>query len=217
MSSCPRVAYFCMEYGLDPAFPIYAGGLGILAGDHMKSVGDLSVPLIGIGLLWDEGYTRQVIGAGGALEDQYPKTPRDAVRRVDAAIEVTVRGKKVPLPGLEGRAATSTSTLYLLEPEREEDRWITQRLYGGGAEDRLAQEIVLGVGGVRLLAALGDRARRLSLQRGPRGVRRASSCCASDTFGGTTLAERLGEAAPARRVHDPHAGARGQRGPRPRR
>jgi starch phosphorylase len=143
-----------MEYGLDSAFPIYAGGLGILAGDHMKSAGDLHLPITGIGLFWDEGYTRQVVGAGGGLEDQYPKTPRDALRRVDARIEVTVRGKQVPLRAWRVDRYLS-STLYLLEPEREEDRWITQRLYGGGAEDRLAQEIVLGVGGVRLLQAVG--------------------------------------------------------------
>ena len=97
MSTCPRVAYFCMEYGLDPQFPIYAGGLGILAGDHMKSVGDLHAPVIGIGLFWDEGYTRQLIGKSGSVEDHYPKTPRDALRRVEVKLDVTVRGKKVPL------------------------------------------------------------------------------------------------------------------------
>src|SRR3954469_18980514 len=97
MSSCPRVAYFCMEYGLDPSFPIYSGGLGILAGDHMKSVGDLHVPVTGIGLLSDEGYTRQVGGVGGAIAAQYPTPPRDAIRRVDARLDVTVRGKKIPL------------------------------------------------------------------------------------------------------------------------
>ncbi|HEY4244152.1 MAG TPA: alpha-glucan family phosphorylase [Kofleriaceae bacterium] len=154
MVRLPNVAYFCMEYGLDPSFPIYAGGLGILAGDHMKSAGDLRVPVTGIGLFWDEGYTRQVIAPGGTLEDQYPRTPRDALRRVDARVEVTVRGRRVPLRAWQVDRYIS-STLYLLEPEREEDRWITQRLYGGGGEDRLAQEIVLGVGGVRLLAAIG--------------------------------------------------------------
>jgi len=153
MSLSPRVAYFCMEYGLDPAFPIYAGGLGILAGDHMKSAGDLRVPVTGIGLLWDEGYTRQVIGARHTIQDQYPKTPRDAVRKIDARIDVTVRGKKVPLRAWKVERYTK-ATLYLLEPEREADRWITQRLYGGDHEDRLAQEIVLGVGGVRLVQAL---------------------------------------------------------------
>jgi starch phosphorylase len=144
-----------MEYGLDSTFTSYAGGLGILAGDHMKSAGDLRLPVIGLGLLWDEGYTRQVVGAGGALEDLYPKTAREPLRRVDARIEVTVRGKPVPLCAWRVERFLS-STLYLLEPERQEDRWITQRLYGGAAEDRIAQEILLGVGGVRLLRALGE-------------------------------------------------------------
>ncbi len=145
-----------MEYGLDPSLPIYAGGLGILAGDHMKSAGDLHAPVVGVGLFWDEGYTRQTIGAGGAVEDHYPKTPRDALRPLDARVEVTVRGKRVPLRAYKVERFV-TSTLYLMEPERAEDRWITQRLYGGGVEDRLAQEILLGVGGVRMLAALGEK------------------------------------------------------------
>ena len=187
--SYPRVAYFCMEYGLDPAFPIYAGGLGILAGDHMKSAGDLRVPVTGIGLLWDEGYTRQVVGAGGALEDQYPKTPRDAVRRVDARIDVTVRGKRIPLRAWRVDRYLS-STLYLLEPEREEDRWITQRLYGGGAEDRIAQEIVLGVGGVRLLGALGEPTDVFHFNEG-HAVFAGLELLRQQRFGGETLAERL--------------------------
>ncbi|HEX4416530.1 MAG TPA: alpha-glucan family phosphorylase [Kofleriaceae bacterium] len=189
MSSCPRVAYFCMEYGLDPAFPIYAGGLGILAGDHMKSAGDLRLPITGIGLLWDEGYTRQVVGVGGALEDQYPKTPRDAIRRVDARIEVSVRGKKIPLRAWKVERYLSAA-LYLLEPEREEDRWITQRLYGGGADDRLAQEIVLGVGGVRLLQALGIQPEVYHFNEG-HAVFAGLELLRQQQFGGTTLAERL--------------------------
>jgi glycogen phosphorylase len=189
MSLCPRVAYFCMEYGLDPAFPIYAGGLGILAGDHMKSAGDLHVPVTGIGLLWDEGYTRQIIGVGGVIQDQYPKTPRDAVRRLDVKVEVTVRGKKVPLRAWKVERFV-TSTLYLLEPEREDDRWITQRLYGGGVEDRLAQEIVLGVGGVRLLAALGERPEVFHFNEG-HAVFAGLELLRQQRFGGTTLSERL--------------------------
>jgi glycogen phosphorylase len=188
-SSCPRVAYFCMEYGLDPTFPIYAGGLGILAGDHMKSVGDLHVPVTGIGLLWDEGYTRQVVGAGGALEDQYPKTPRDAIRRVDARLDVTVRGKKIPLRVWKVERFV-TSDLYLLEPERQEDRWITQRLYGGGAEDRLAQEIVLGVGGVRLLQALGEQTEVFHFNEG-HAVFAGLELLRQQRYGGATMTERL--------------------------
>jgi len=191
MSSCPRVAYFCMEYGLDPAFPIYAGGLGILAGDHMKSAGDLRVPVTGIGLFWDEGYTRQTIGVGGVIEDHYPKTPRDAVRRIDAKVEVTVRGKKVPLRAWKVERFV-TSNLYLLEPERDDDRWITQRLYGGGVEDRLAQEIVLGVGGVRLLGALGELPDVFHFNEG-HAVFAGLELLRQQRFGGTTMAERLAQ------------------------
>lgn len=194
MSSCPRVAYFCMEYGLDPSFPIYAGGLGILAGDHMKSVGDLRVPVTGIGLLWDEGYTRQVLGSGHAIEDQYPKTPRDAVRRVDARVEVTVRGKKIPLRAWKVERFIS-STLYLLEPERDEDRWITQRLYGGGAEDRIAQEIVLGVGGVRLLDMLGLPIDVYHFNEG-HAVFAGLELLRMKKFGGTALVDRLAKLRP---------------------
>jgi glycogen phosphorylase len=154
MHLAPRVGYFCMEYGLDPAFTIYSGGLGILAGDHMKSAGDLRAPITGVGLFWDEGYTRQVIGDGGAIKDQYPKTPRDALIETSARVEVTVRGRRIPLRAWRVDRRYCTAALYLLEPANKTDRWITQRLYGGDSEDRLAQEIVLGVGGVRLLEAL---------------------------------------------------------------
>ena len=189
MVPCPRVAYFCMEYGLDPAFAIYSGGLGILAGDHMKSAGDLHLPVTGIGLLWDEGYTRQVVGVGGVIEDQYPKTTRDVLRRLDVRIEVAVRGKKVPLRAWKVERYVASS-LYLLEPDREEDRWITQRLYGGGVEDRLAQEIVLGVGGVRLLTALGEKTEVFHFNEG-HAVFAGLELLRQQRFGGTTLAERI--------------------------
>jgi starch phosphorylase len=189
MPSCPRVAYFCMEYGLDPAFPIYAGGLGILAGDHMKSVGDLRAPVTGVGLLWDEGYTQQVLAAKGGLEDQYPKTQRDAVRRVEARVEVTVKGKTVPLRAWKVERYI-TSNLYLLEPEREADRWITARLYGGGTEDRLAQEIVLGVGGVRLMETLGVDPEVYHFNEG-HAVFAGLELLRSAKFGGTSLEQRI--------------------------
>lgn len=194
MSSTPRVAYFCMEYGLDPAFPIYAGGLGILAGDHIKSAGDLRVPLTGIGLLWDEGYTRQVIGSSKSkkdvhIEDQYPKTPRDAVRKIDARVEVTVRGKKIPLRAWKVERYTSAA-LYLLEPEREADRWITQRLYGGDTPERLAQEIVLGVGGVRLMQALDLDIDTFHFNEG-HAVFAGLELLRQAKFGGKKLADRI--------------------------
>ena len=189
MLSLPRVAYFCMEYGLDSSFSIYAGGLGILAGDHMKSAGDLRVPVTGVGLFWDEGYTRQVIGAGNVVEDLYPKTPRDAVRRVNARIEVTIRGKRVPLRAWKVERYTSAD-LYLLEPERQEDHWITQRLYGGGAEDRIAQEIVLGVGGVRLLRALELPIDVFHFNEG-HAVFAGLELLREQRYGGATLSERI--------------------------
>jgi glycogen phosphorylase len=151
----PTVAYFCMEYGLDHALPIYSGGLGVLAGDMMKSAGDLKLPVIGIGLLWGEGYTTQLINDEGKPEDHYVATPREALVPVDGIeVEVRIGGKRVPLRAFAVDRYLS-SRLYLLEPDHEEDRWITRRLYGGGQEDRIAQEICLGVGGIRLLRALG--------------------------------------------------------------
>lgn len=189
MRSLPHVAYFCMEYGLDSAFPIYAGGLGILAGDYMKSAGDLKAPILGIGLFWDRGYTRQVINAKGGIDDQYPKTPRDALRRVNAKFDVTIRGKKVPLRAWQVDRYAS-STLYLIEPDRDGDRWITEKLYGGGEEDRLAQEIVLGVGGVRLLTALGLKPDVYHFNEG-HAVFAGLELLRAKTFGGKTLANRI--------------------------
>lgn len=153
--SRPNVAYFCMEYGLSPDLPIYSGGLGVLAGDHLKSIGDLRLPLVGIGLFWSEGYTEQLIDADGQTVDRYPPTSRDALALCpDVAVEVTIKGAPALCHAYRVTRYTDAE-LYLLEPVAEADRWITRRLYGGGEEDRLAQEIVLGVGGVRLLQALG--------------------------------------------------------------
>jgi starch phosphorylase len=155
-SDLPRVAYFCMEYGLSEELPIYAGGLGILAGDYVKSAGDLGLPMVAIGIFWSEGYTVQKIGPDGRPHDAYPPSPREALSELSlqTSISVRVRGKDIPLIAHKVNRYTECP-LFLLEPAREEDRWITRRLYGGTDDDRVAQEIVLGVGGVRLLRALG--------------------------------------------------------------
>ena len=154
MSNQPRVAYFCMEYGLHESLPIYSGGLGVLAGDMMKSVRDLEKPVTGIGIFWAEGYTVQRFGEDGHIVDEYPSTPRDALEATGVKVSVTIEGRDVEL---EAHRVTrhGPGDLLLLEPTRDEDRWITKRLYGGGARDRVAQEIVLGIGGVRLLGAMG--------------------------------------------------------------
>ena len=216
MSSCPRVAYFCMEYGLDPSFPIYAGGLGILAGDHMKSVGDLHVPLVGIGLFWDEGYTRQVDRRPAGHRGPVSRRPRATRCAASTSrVEVTVRGKKVPLPRLEGRPLRHVDAL----PARARAR--------RGSLDHAAALRRRRRGPARA----GDRARRRRRARcctrsasrstsitSTRATRcsRGSSCCASTAFGGDDADRAAREAAPARRVHDAHAGPRRQRGPRPR-
>lgn len=178
-----------MEFGLDPELTIYAGGLGILAGDMIKSAGDLRIPVTGIGILWDEGYTRQLVGDGGEFEDHYPKTSRGALRRVGVDIEVTVRGKTIPCTAWKVERYTSAE-LYLIEPVRDEDRWITRRLYGGGVDDRLAQEILLGVGGVRLLRALGRSVDVYHFNEG-HAVFAGLELLRENKFGGGTLQERL--------------------------
>ncbi len=193
-ATSPTIGYFCMEFGLDASFPIYSGGLGILAGDHMKSVGDLRVPLVGIGLLWDQGYTRQVVSTKGELVDEYPTTKRDVLHRVEGRVEVTVKGKVVPLRAWKVDRFLS-SELYLLEPEREADRWITQRLYGGDTVDRLAQEIVLGVGGVRMLDALGKTPDVYHFNEG-HAVFAGLELLQANRFGGKTLADRIAQLKP---------------------
>ncbi|HEY8146639.1 MAG TPA: alpha-glucan family phosphorylase [Kofleriaceae bacterium] len=150
----PQVAYFCMEFGLAAELPVYAGGLGILAGDAMKSAGDLRLPVTGIGLFWDEGYCRQHVRPDGHVEDRYVPTARDALEPLDVEFSVPVAGRQIPCRAFRVTRHLS-GTLYLIEPAAASDRWITRRLYGGGLEDRIAQELLLGVGGVRLLRALG--------------------------------------------------------------
>jgi starch phosphorylase len=142
-----------MEYGLEPSLTLYAGGLGILAGDYMKAAGEQRVPVTGIGLCWDEGYSAQTIGKDGKVTNHFPATPRSNLEEVNVEVTVDVRGESVPLRVYRVRHPSQCS-LFLLEPKQSKDRWITRRLYGGGTEDRIAQEIVLGVGGVRLLRAL---------------------------------------------------------------
>lgn len=183
------VAYFCMEYGLDPKLPIYAGGLGVLAGDHVKSAGDLRVPLVAIGLLWDEGYTRQIVSSSGVVEDHNPKTPRDFLRHVDVTFSVMVHGKSIPCTAWLVDHLVSVP-LYLIEPVHEDDRWITRRLYGGGEDDRVAQEILLGVGGVRLLATLGIRPETFHFNEG-HAVFAGLELLRENRYGGGSIDERV--------------------------
>ena len=156
--ACPRVAYFSMEFGLDDSLKLYAGGLGILAGDHLKGAHDLGLPLVGIGILWRQGYVRQTIDPDGQPADTYRSHAYPADVVVDTGVEVTV-----PIQGDDVRVkvwkveAFGNAPLYLLDTDLPGNahRETTWQLYGGSPEVRVAQEVVLGIGGVRALRALG--------------------------------------------------------------
>ncbi|MBA2297219.1 MAG: alpha-glucan family phosphorylase, partial [Actinobacteria bacterium] len=145
-----RVAYFSMEFGLHERLPIYSGGLGMLAGDHLKAAAELGIPLVGVGLLYRGGYFRQGVDtAGRQTEDYQPVDPEAAgLVREPISVEVVVGGTTIE--AAVWRKDVDSVSLYLLEVE-----WLTDALYGGDREHRIRQEFLLGVGGVRALAALG--------------------------------------------------------------
>ena len=159
------VAYFCAEFGVHTSLPLYSGGLGILAGDHLKSASDLGLPLVAVGLLYRYGYFRQRLRNDGWQEEQYRETfPNDLsihlVKNDDGTplrIEVSIRQRTVLAQ--VWRADVGRVALYLLDtniPENAEtDRWVTGHLYGGDRETRIVQEMLLGIAGVRLLRKLG--------------------------------------------------------------
>ncbi len=152
----PTVAYFCMEYGLQNDLKLYAGGLGILAGDYLKGAKDEGLPIIGIGIKWKQGYTDQFIGDDGRPYDTFKNREYD-LEDTGITVPVTVRDHEVTVKVWKTEAY-GNATLYLLDTDLEEnnadDRWICGQLYGWFKEERLAQEIVLGIGGVRALREL---------------------------------------------------------------
>jgi starch phosphorylase len=149
----PLVAYFSMEFGLHEEFPTYAGGLGILAGDFMKSAGDLGRPVVGIGLRWAQGYTVQRIGPDGYPVDHWQDQHPDFLTDTAVRVRVRVGAREVECCVWRvGRHAVAP--LFLLEPTDPRDRWITRRLYDTRPDARVAQEMLLGIGGVRALEAL---------------------------------------------------------------
>ncbi len=161
------VAYFCAEFGIDASLPIYSGGLGVLAGDHLRAASDLGVPLVAVGILYRRGYFRQrLLGGVEQTETPDPLDPAEHALTLvrdeqGAPLEVELRLPGAALRLRAWRAHCGRVPLYLLDADvpanRPEDRAITAALYGGGAEDRLRQELVLGRGGVLLLDALGIR------------------------------------------------------------
>jgi starch phosphorylase len=151
-----EIAYFCMEYGLHHSLPVYSGGLGVLAGDIVKAAHDQKRDFVAIGIFWSEGYTIQTIGDDGRTVDTYAPTTREFVEPTNIRVPVTIRGKAMEVTAYKVEAF-GCCPLYLLEPVDPEDRWITKRLYGGDDEDRVAQEVLLGVAGVRFVQALKQR------------------------------------------------------------
>jgi glycogen phosphorylase len=159
------VAYFSLEFGIGEAIPLYAGGLGVLAGDHLKAASDLGVPVVAVGLLYQEGYFRQTFDANGRQEALYPYNdpvampiqPSLAPGGGWVTVPVELPGRTLWLRGW--RATVGRVTLHLLDsnvPVNDPvDRGITGKLYGDGPEMRLRQEMVLGIGGWRLLEAVG--------------------------------------------------------------
>lgn len=151
----PRVAYFCMEYGLDNSFKAYAGGLGILAGDYMKGAKDHDFPIVGIGIKWKQGYTDQMVSDDGRVYDSFYNYEYDFLEDTGVTVAVEVRGLEVKCKVWK-LDCFGNAPLYLLDTDipNNNDTWITGQLYGWFGEERIAQEIVLGVGGVRALRAL---------------------------------------------------------------
>jgi starch phosphorylase len=169
------IAYFCMEFGLHESLPMYSGGLGVLAGDHCKAASDLGLPLVGVGLWYPQGYFHQRVEPDGAQIAQ----PETIDRRDEPLLPAGADGRDVvislELPGRSilvrvWRLQVGRISLYLLDPDvpgnNAADRALCAQLYGGDRETRLAQEFILGVGGVRALRALGIRPNRWHMNEG---------------------------------------------------
>src|ERR1700733_6968560 len=176
----PRpVAYFSAEFGLHESLPVYSGGLGVLAGDHIKSASDLAIPLVGIGLFYGQGYFRQRLDLAGWQREDYLETD---VTQLPLEIAIGTNGRPVAVQ-IETRTGTILAKVWrvsvgrcdllLLDSDVEgnaaDDRTLTSRLYGGDARTRIRQELLLGVGGFRALKAMGITPGVLHLNEGHSG------------------------------------------------
>lgn len=171
----PRIAYFSMEIALEDAIPTYSGGLGVLAGDLLRSAGDLGVPMVGVSLVSRAGYFRQGIRDGAQVEAPQPWDPARHAQRLPAQVAVTIGGREVWIGAwqydLRSQCNSSVPVpVILLDTDlpanTADDRTLTDHLYGGDATYRLRQEIVLGIGGVRMLRALRIPVQRYHLNEG---------------------------------------------------
>jgi glycogen phosphorylase len=176
----PRpVAYFSAEFGVHESLPVYSGGLGVLAGDHIKSASDLGIPLVGVGLFYGQGYFRQRLDRDGWQHEQYLKTDvsqlamETAIGKNGRPVVVQVDTRHGSIRAKVWRVRVGRCDLYLLDSDVEgnapEDRELTSRLYGGDGRVRVHQELLLGVGGLRALKALGISPGVLHLNEGHSG------------------------------------------------
>jgi len=157
------IAYFSMEIGLDPKIPTYAGGLGILAGDTLKSAADMNIPMVGVTLLHRKGYFRQEIDKNG-LQRELPEVwhPEERLHLLPNEVSVAIEGRVVRIRAWEYTIVGATGykvPVYFLDTDYEanhpDDRKLSWYLYGGDLRYRLCQELILGVGGLRMLRDLG--------------------------------------------------------------
>ena len=164
----PLIAYFSAEFGLTECLPNYSGGLGVLSGDHLKSASDLGLPLVGVGLLYQQGYFRQYLNVDGWQQETYPTNdfynmPLQLERHEDGRpVTIEVAYPQGPVTAQVWRVQVGRLPLFLLDTNLEQNRRpeyrdITDQLYGGDVEMRIRQEIMLGIGGLRALDALGMR------------------------------------------------------------
>jgi starch phosphorylase len=167
------IAYFSPEFGISEVLPQYSGGLGILAGDHLKAASDLGVPLVAVGLFYRQGFFRQRLDDGRQHEWYQAQHPA-AMGMTDTGVVVEVPLGRVPVQARVWRCDVGAIPLYLLDtylPENSHfNRAITDKLYGGDQEHRLRQELVLGIGGARALAALGIEPTKYHLNEGHAGL-----------------------------------------------
>ena len=209
------IGYFSPEFGITAVLPQYSGGLGILAGDHLKAASDLGVPLVGVGLLYRHGYFRQFLSRDGWQQERYPVLdpdglPLSLLREQDGSVAKVVIG----LPGDDSLTArvwvahVGRVPLLLLDTDVEENsdviRDVTDRLYGGDTEHRLRQEMLLGIGGVRALRAYS----RITGAPAPRSSTPTRATPASSASSASASSSRTGQ-------RQPHASTRRSRCPAP--
>src|SRR5271168_3081588 len=173
------VAYFSAEFGLHESLPVYSGGLGVLAGDHIKSASDLGIPLVGIGLFYGQGYFRQRLDHNGWQQEEYLETDvnqlplETAIGRNGRPVVVQIETRNGSIHAKVWRVTVGRCDLFLLDSDVEanapDDRELTSRLYGGDARTRIRQELLLGVGGFRALRAMGIAPGVLHLNEGHSG------------------------------------------------